>query len=80
MFLPLGLKGPFLQSVWFFYPATEGLKVFSEFLLYFYMYYLPLGKGVVLNMYNSESPLSKDALCQVWLKIGPAVLKKKSKM
>jgi hypothetical protein len=41
------------------------LKVFSEFLLF--RYYLPLGKGVVLHLYNSESPLPNDALCQVWL-------------
>jgi hypothetical protein len=28
-----------------------------------------LGKGVVIHLYDSESPLPKDALCQVWLKL-----------
>jgi hypothetical protein len=43
------------------------LKIFSEFLLF--RYYLPLGKGVVLHLYNSEFPLPKDDLWQVWLKL-----------
>jgi hypothetical protein len=42
-------------------------KIFSKFLLF--LYYLPLGKGVVLRLYNSESSLPKDDLCQVWLKL-----------
>ena len=31
--------------------------------------YLPLQKGVVLNLYKFEFPLPKDELCQVWLKL-----------
>ena len=31
--------------------------------------YLPLEKGGALHMIKVESPLSKDALCQVWLKL-----------
>jgi hypothetical protein len=42
-------------------------KNFSKFLLF--CYYLPLGKGVVLHLYNSESSLPKDDLCQLWLKL-----------
>jgi hypothetical protein len=42
-------------------------KNFSKFLLF--RYYLPLGKGVVLHVYNSESSLPKDDLCQLWLKL-----------
>jgi hypothetical protein len=43
------------------------LIFFREFLLF--CYYLPLGKGVVLDLYNFESPLPKDDLCQLWLKL-----------
>jgi hypothetical protein len=43
------------------------LKNFQNFLLF--RYHLPLGKGVVFHLYNSESPLPKDALCQVGLKL-----------
>jgi hypothetical protein len=43
------------------------LKIFSKFLLF--CYYLPLGNGVVLHLYNSEFPLPKDDLCQVRLKL-----------
>jgi hypothetical protein len=39
-------------------------KVFSKFSLF--CYYLPLGKRVVLHLFNSEFPLAKDALCQFW--------------
>jgi hypothetical protein len=42
-------------------------KIFSKFLLF--RYYLPLGKGLVLHLYNSESLLPKDDLCQPWLKL-----------
>ena len=31
--------------------------------------YLPLEKGGALHLNKFESPLSKDALCQVWLKL-----------
>ena len=31
--------------------------------------YLPLEKGGALHLYKLESPLPKDALCQVWLKL-----------
>jgi hypothetical protein len=43
------------------------LKKFSKFLLF--CYYLPLGKGVALHLYNSKSPLPKDDLCQLWLEV-----------
>ena len=32
-------------------------------------YYLPLDKGVALNLYTLKFPSPKDALCQVWLKM-----------
>jgi hypothetical protein len=41
--------------------------IFSDFLLF--RYYLPLGKRDVLHLYNSEFPLPKDDLCQLWLKL-----------
>jgi len=31
--------------------------------------YLPLEKGGALHLNNLESPLPKDALCQVWFKL-----------
>jgi hypothetical protein len=42
-------------------------KNFSVFL--FFWYYLPLEKGNPLHLNNLESPLPKDDLCQVWLKL-----------
>ena len=45
-------------------------KIFLYFnrILHF-RYYLPLEKGVALNLNKFESPLPKNALCQVWLKL-----------
>jgi hypothetical protein len=40
---------------------------FSVFL--FDCYYLPLEKGIALNMNSFESPLPKDDLCQLWLQL-----------
>jgi hypothetical protein len=51
----------------FYWNWLAFLKIFSKFLLF--CYYLPLGKGVVLHLYNSESPLPKDDLYQLWLKL-----------
>jgi hypothetical protein len=50
-------------ACWFW--RKRFLKIFSKFLLF--RYYLPLGKGVILHLYNSESPLPKDDVCQLWL-------------
>ena len=41
------------------------VNVFSLFLIY----PPPLEKGRVLHLNKLESPLPKDALCQVWLKL-----------
>jgi hypothetical protein len=43
------------------------LKFFSAFLLF--CYYLPLEKGDPLHLNKLETPLPKDDLCQVWLKL-----------
>ena len=43
------------------------LKNVSVFLLF--RYYLPLGKGYPLSLNKLISPLPKDDLCQVWLKL-----------
>ena len=40
--------------------------------------YLPLEKGGAFHLNKLESTSPIDALCQVWLKFGPAVLEKKS--
>jgi hypothetical protein len=60
-----------LYQVWFklacWFWRRRFLKIFSEFLLF--RYYLPLGKGVVLHLYNSEFPLPKEDLFQVRLKL-----------
>ena len=42
-------------------------KNFSVFLLF--CDYLPLEKSNPINFNNLESPLPKDDLCQVWLKL-----------
>ena len=42
------------------------LNVNSYFLFY---YYVPLVKGLAFHLNKLEFPLSKDALCQVWLKM-----------
>jgi hypothetical protein len=52
---------------WLAGSGEENFKIISKFLLF--RYYLPLGKEVVLHLYNSESSLPKDELCQLWLKL-----------
>jgi hypothetical protein len=42
-------------------------KNFRAFSLF--RYYLPLQRGYPLLLNKLESPLPKDALCQVWLKL-----------
>ena len=52
---------------WFWRRTSRFLKftnVFSQFRNYF-----PLEKDGTLNLNKHESPSSKDALCQVWLKL-----------
>jgi hypothetical protein len=39
-------------------------------------YYLPLEKGIPLRLNKLESPLPKDDLCQVWLKLALVDLEK----
>ena len=53
-------------ALWFL--RIRFLKFFNVFSLY--PYYLPLEKGMALHLNKYESPLPKDALCQVWLKLG----------
>ena len=43
------------------------LNIFNKILLF--RYYLPLEKGMAFYLNKLESPLPKDALCQVWLKL-----------
>ena len=45
--------------------------ILLNFVNVFYLFhnYLPLEKGVVLHLNILESPLPKDILCQVWLKL-----------
>jgi hypothetical protein len=43
------------------------LKIFSVIL--FFCYYLPLERGNPLHLKKLESPLLKDDLCQIWLKL-----------
>jgi hypothetical protein len=50
------------------------LKIVSKFLLF--RYCLPLGKGVVHHLYNSESSLPKDDLCQLWSKLAQRIWRK----
>ena len=43
------------------------LNILNRNLLFYY--YVPLKKGVALHLTKLESPLPKDALSQVWLKL-----------
>ena len=64
------------------WPSGSGGGDFLILSLYFSPFhnYLPLEKNAALHLNKLESPLPKDALCQVWLKFGPVVLEKKMKM
>ena len=80
---PLGKgRGPSFVQTWI--PFTQGCFVSSlvkigsvdlEKKKYFvhvfllFRYYLPLEKGRGLHLKKLESPSSKDALCQVWIKL-----------
>jgi hypothetical protein len=52
-------------ACWFW--LRRFLKIFSAFLLF--CYYLPLEKGDPLHLNKLETPLPKDDLRQVWLKL-----------
>jgi hypothetical protein len=52
------------------WPAGSREEFFFKCFMNFYSFLSsPLGEGVVLHLYNSESPLPKDTLCQIWLKL-----------
>ena len=53
------------MAQWFW--RRRFLKVFNLFLLF--PHYLPFGKDVAFHLNKLESPLPKNALCQVWLKL-----------
>ena len=69
----LALQIPFTQG--YFLPSfiEIGPLVLEKKILKFvnlfsqFCNYLPLEKGRALHLYKLESPLPKDALCQVWL-------------
>jgi hypothetical protein len=44
------------------------LNFFSAF-FFTLLYHLPLGKGDHLHLEKFETPLPKNDLCQVWLKL-----------
>jgi hypothetical protein len=60
-------------AIWFW--RRRFLKFFSAFLLF--RYYLPLEKGYPLSLNKLESPLPKDNLCQVWLKLAQQFWRKR---
>ena len=53
------------------WPSGSGEEDFLNFLNAFSLFrnYLPLEKGRALHLNKLESPWTKDALCQVWLKL-----------
>ena len=53
------------------WPSGSGKEDFFNFVNVFSLFrnYLPLEKDRALHMNNVESPLAKDALCQVWSKL-----------
>jgi hypothetical protein len=60
-----------LYKIWlnlaFWFWRRRYLKIVNVFLLF--RYYLPLKKGYPLPLNKRESPLPKDDLCLVWLKL-----------
>ena len=42
-----------------------------------YCYYLPLEKGVVLQLNKLKVPSPKEALCKVWLKLAQWLFRKR---
>ena len=57
-----------MTLVWLKLEQLFWRKNFVNIFLLFYNY-LPLEMGVALHLKKIESPSSKDALCQVWLKL-----------
>ena len=53
---------------WLSGSGEEDFLILSMFFPYF-CNYLPLEKGGALHLNKLESPSSKDALCQVWMKL-----------
>ena len=49
--------------------STEEDFLNSSMYFGYFCNYLPLEKGRILHLNKLESPLLKDALCQVWLKL-----------
>jgi hypothetical protein len=52
-------------------PSGCGEEDFLKNLMvfFFFRYYLPLEKADPLHLYKLDTPLPKDDLCQVWLKL-----------
>ena len=61
--------------LWFL--RSRFLKFVNVFSLF--RYYPPLEKGGALHLNKLESPLPKDALCQVWLKLAQWFWRRKRK-
>ena len=53
-----------------------GPVVLEIFLISLICNYLPMGKGGALHLNKFESPSSKNALCQVWLKLVQCFLRR----
>ena len=67
-----------LSQVWLKLAQWFRRKSFFKYFNVFSLFcnYLPLGKGMVLHLNKLESPLPKDAFCQVLVKIDLVVLEK----
>ena len=61
--------GPSLVEIGPVVVENEDFKILSMYFHYFIFNYLPLEKGRALHLNKFESPSSKDALGQVWLKL-----------
>ena len=64
------LKDAFAPNLVEIGPVVREKKIFN-FIYVFLQFgnYLPLEKGGALHLNKFESPVPKDALCQVWLKL-----------
>ena len=65
-------KGCFVPSLVEICPVVLEKKIFNFINVFsLFLHYLPLKKGGILHLIKLESPSSKEALCQVWLKLAP---------
>ena len=57
------------SSIWTNLNLFHPRMLCAKFVFSLFLNYLPLEKGGAIHLYKLESPPTKDALCQAWLKL-----------